>query len=330
MPGPLVTERPPDPGGDPRPPLVLPSRAALSPIALVAVCGVLAAAVLAAAVGATHGKPSGAGHAAGWANRAAVDAAAVVEVLTVVAVLASVVLVLTSGGLRTGIEERATDRRRRSWRQLLIFGGCVALALVLGRTNHRSGDRTVPPAPAHPVAPLPPLHPAGRQLPAPDWWLVIGLLGLAGGGVALASWQSSARRRRLPASGGSGPGGVSGPGADFVGPAVRAGLRDLETETDPRRAVILSYGAMEASLARAGHGRRRSEAPLEYLARVLSVGGVSAAAITELTALFERAGFSPHPVAVDQRDAARDALRRVETELADRAAADEPVRPAMS
>ena len=94
--------------------------------------------------------------------------------------------------------------------------------------------------------------------------------------------------------------------------------------------MILSYGAMEASLARAGHGRRRSEAPLEYLARVLSVGGVSAAAITELTALFERAGFSPHPVAVDQRDAARDALRRVETELADRAAADEPVRPAMS
>lgn len=93
-------------------------------------------------------------------------------------------------------------------------------------------------------------------------------------------------------------------------------LDDLRAEEDARRAVIAAYARMEAVLAAFGVPRRPAEAPLEYLGRALQDLEVPAGAALDLTALFERAKFSPHPIDAGMKDEAiaalvtvRDALR---------------------
>jgi hypothetical protein len=73
-------------------------------------------------------------------------------------------------------------------------------------------------------------------------------------------------------------------------------IDDLRAEPDPRRAVIAAYARMERGLAARGHGRHAFEAPLEYLARLLTGVTEDRESIRRLTALFERAKFSSHPV----------------------------------
>jgi hypothetical protein len=74
---------------------------------------------------------------------------------------------------------------------------------------------------------------------------------------------------------------------------------------------------MERALAVEGLERRASEAPLEYLARMLADLRASAASSRRLTQLFERAKFSPHEIDPGMRDEAIDALEAVRTELRD-------------
>jgi hypothetical protein len=100
-------------------------------------------------------------------------------------------------------------------------------------------------------------------------------------------------------------------------------LGKLWDEQDPRRAVILAYAWMERTLGAHGLPRVPSEAPLEYLARVLIDLDASRESVFELTALFERAKFSPHDVdeamkheAIAALTAVRDDLRAVQAEAA--------------
>jgi Domain of unknown function (DUF4129) len=93
--------------------------------------------------------------------------------------------------------------------------------------------------------------------------------------------------------------------------AVDRSLEALRGEPDPRRAVIAAYGAMELSLSGAGFGRRRSEAPLEYLRRVLAVPRLAADEIGTLTNLFQHAKFSRHAVDEPMRNRAITALERI-------------------
>jgi hypothetical protein len=92
-------------------------------------------------------------------------------------------------------------------------------------------------------------------------------------------------------------------------------IDDLRAEGDPRRAVIAAYARMETVLAAHGAPRRPADAPLEYLARVLGQLSVPAGAAVDLTSLFERAKFSPHPVDAGMKDEAIDALVSVRDEL---------------
>jgi hypothetical protein len=100
---------------------------------------------------------------------------------------------------------------------------------------------------------------------------------------------------------------------------VAAGARDaaaaIAIPADPRAAVLAAYARMEAALGAAGLTRRASEAPREYLSRLEAAlrGGRRPAA--RLTALFERARFSEHPVGEDVRADALDALRELRSEL---------------
>lgn len=92
-------------------------------------------------------------------------------------------------------------------------------------------------------------------------------------------------------------------------------LDDLRHETDPRRAVIAAYARLEQALAGAGHPRRRSDAPGEYLARVLREADVSPTAVSRLTGLFAQAKFSQHAVGEARRNEAIEALDEVRRDL---------------
>ena len=103
--------------------------------------------------------------------------------------------------------------------------------------------------------------------------------------------------------------------ADALADVLDDALADLRAERDPRRAIIAAYARMERLLGAYGVPRRPSEAPFEYLARVLVELKASAASVFELTALFERAKFSRHPIDGGMRDEAIAALVAVRDEL---------------
>ena len=78
--------------------------------------------------------------------------------------------------------------------------------------------------------------------------------------------------------------------------AVDAALAPLREPADPRAAVIEAYAQMEHVLAERELGRRTPEAPREYLRRVMSERGMPQESLATLTALFEEARFSRHPI----------------------------------
>jgi hypothetical protein len=92
-------------------------------------------------------------------------------------------------------------------------------------------------------------------------------------------------------------------------------LDDLRNETDPRKAVIAAYARMEKILAAHDLPRRPSEAPLEYMSRVLTELRVTEDAVTKLTALFERAKFSEHEIGPEAKEEAIDALVTLRDQL---------------
>jgi len=101
-----------------------------------------------------------------------------------------------------------------------------------------------------------------------------------------------------------------------LGSGLRRSLADLESERDPRRAVQRAYAHMEESLGAIELSRAPDETPAEFTARVLRVLGVSAAAASDLTGLFEIARFSDHPMDEDDRRRAIASVRRIEAEVA--------------
>jgi hypothetical protein len=92
-------------------------------------------------------------------------------------------------------------------------------------------------------------------------------------------------------------------------------LDDLRNEADPRKAVIAAYARMEKILAAHGLPRRPSEAPVEYLRRVLLELRVSEDSLAKLTALFERAKFSAHEIGHDAKEEAIEALVSLRDDL---------------
>jgi hypothetical protein len=92
-------------------------------------------------------------------------------------------------------------------------------------------------------------------------------------------------------------------------------LDELRREEDPRKAVIGAYANMERTLAARGVPRRKSEAPAEYLARVLDVVSASGHSVRRLTRLFSRARYSPHEIDVRMKEEAIDALTGLRAEL---------------
>jgi hypothetical protein len=117
------------------------------------------------------------------------------------------------------------------------------------------------------------------------------------------------RRRRLNQA-------PADPGA--LGPAVRASIAALESERDPRKAILRAYARMEQAFRNIEIVRARDETASEFLGRAMRRLRVSADAAAALTERFEEARFSTHIVTEGDRALALASLHRVEQELAKR------------
>lgn len=116
------------------------------------------------------------------------------------------------------------------------------------------------------------------------------------------------QRKRVPLR-------VAPPPANPVFAAVEESLDALRAIPDPRRAIIAAYASMEGSMFRAGLPRRLSEAPVEYVTRILAgLVGLSSD-LTRLTQLFEIAKFSDHRIDEPMRAEAIDALSSIRDQL---------------
>jgi hypothetical protein len=155
------------------------------------------------------------------------------------------------------------------------------------------------------------LHPPPKQAKSQSSdWLAVYVLGSLLVSFAVVAAAAAVHRRR---SGGEWEAEAELAAALDV--VLKDTLEDLHGEVDPRTAVIRTYGRMEQTFAAYGVPRQPSEAPLEYLARVLDRLQVSAFAGERLTKLFARAKFSTHEIDASMKDEAIEALSGLRVEL---------------
>jgi hypothetical protein len=229
----------------------------------------------------------------------------------VLGVVTFVALVYVLAKERESLPTRRTTHR--DIRQLLQFAAVIVVLFLIGprlaalfreheerggttpvqtRASDREGKRREPGAEAR-----------GRR--EFRWAPVIVLSAFGAATIAVVLVTRARRREELPRD------EFAGALADVLDDA----LADLRAERDPRRAIIAAYARMERLLGAHGVPRRPSEAPFEYLGRVLVELRANVSSVFELTALFERAKFSRHRIDGGMRDEAIAALVAVRDEL---------------
>jgi hypothetical protein len=138
-------------------------------------------------------------------------------------------------------------------------------------------------------------------------WLPVFVLGSLVVGIGTAMTILAVRRRRALVR--------DMPIVEALSDVLAETLDDLRGERDPRQAVIRAYARMERTLAARGLPRRETEAPLEYLGRVLDAVQASAHSVRRLTQLFQRARFSTHEIDSGMKEDAIEALSGLRAEL---------------
>lgn len=270
-------------------------------IAGAALLGLLAAVGLASRA---H-TPAGGGH------TRALDSDILLEYALVL--VAAAALVVVPAGIYAFVVGRKKEDAvllppRRNWilALFLTMSGFAIVSIALLSSGYFG--RHHPHPSGSPVSPL--INLAGKGEAAPrairfDWMpvIVVGSLTVA----VLAAGAFALVRRREPTRVRS--------RAERLVLAIEGTLDDLRAEPDPRRAVIAAYAQMEHALGRVGLPRRPSEAPREYLNRVLPAVGAGADSVERLTALFERAKFSPHAIDGAMKEEAIAALESLRDEL---------------
>jgi hypothetical protein len=212
-----------------------------------------------------------------------------------------------------GRDERGPPPKRGNWMLQLLLMTALAAAVIVAYMIYRSHRQNENGTATRPVPITRARERAAegqrRQTARFDWVPLVVVLSVGLGGAAIALVLLTRAGQARPRS-------DEKLAAAALADALDESLDDLRAERDPRRAVIAAYARMERALAVAGVPRRPSEAALEYLARVLSdFLHTSAASITRLTALFERARFSHHEIEPRLKEEAIDALVAVRAEL---------------
>jgi hypothetical protein len=234
--------------------------------------------------------------------------------LYIVALIAGAVMFVYLLVLRRHVKVQTGQAPRKSLLQMLLsmFLLSTAAALLARRLMPWERPRPVEPEEAVGRAQTIPLDTATQPAattyePSVSWLPVIVTVGLIL--LAVAGWWYAGRARRRAR------GELQPLLAAAVAEAVDESLDDLRAEPDPRRAVIAAYARLERVLAAHGLPRKPSEAPLEYLGRMLTELSVSDRAARALTELFERAKFSQHAVGPEMKGQAIDALETVRDDL---------------
>jgi hypothetical protein len=106
--------------------------------------------------------------------------------------------------------------------------------------------------------------------------------------------------------------------ATALGRAVMASIAALESERDPRRAIVRAYARMEQAFREVEIVRGRDETASELLVRTTRRLPVSASAAAALTERFEEVRYSTHQITETDREQALASLHRVERELGGR------------
>ena len=190
---------------------------------------------------------------------------------------------------------------------VLLVGLFAARRMQGLQRRPRAEERLVPGDAPTPPPTTTPAQDQSTYDPALSWpaVAVVCLLLLAAVGI----WWASVRRRRAYAP------RDDAALAESLADVLDESLDDLRAERDPRLAVIRAYARLERVLAAHGIPRRPSDAPLEYLNRVLLGLSVSTESVQRLTQLFERAKFSHHDVGPEMKDEAIAALQTMQDEL---------------
>jgi uncharacterized protein YjeT (DUF2065 family) len=189
---------------------------------------------------------------------------------------------------------------------LAIF--CLATLPLLSRASAplQSGAGAHPSTPARPARNVP-----GRPADSVNLgWLLVPVA------VTFAILTPAAvviRRRRLNRDEAMHAGETSA-----FGRAVRASIAALESERDPRTAILRAYARMEQAFRHVEIVRAGDETASEFLARTTRRLPVSAGAAAALTERFEEVRFSTHVITEADREQALVSLHRVEQQLEER------------
>jgi len=185
------------------------------------------------------------------------------------------------------------------------LGAALVAAAVTGSKRAQNGPRFGGTFVLGGSAPLsgPPSGATGFVVPSWLPWTVLGIVAVA----AFAGVVALRLRRPRPSA--------APPDARATRAAVDAAIGALDAEADPRRAVIAAYGAMQRTLGEHGVARSSTEAPREYLQRVLTASRANDREVRTLTGLFEEARYSTHPIPERLREVALAALRSLQGRL---------------
>ena len=209
-------------------------------------------------------------------------------------------------------EPQTESFERKTARTLIRTAVVVALVVLVMSQGLRlfgrdDGQQPTAPAPATPAASAGGEQgEEGRYEPRFQWLPVL-VVGVLVAGIAGIATVAAVRRRRRALA--------EAPVTEALTDVLAESLDDLERERDPRRAVIRAYAQMERVFAARGLPRRESEAPAEYVVRLLDAAGVSGASVRRLTNLFARARFSTHEVDAGMKSQAIEALGGLRAEI---------------
>jgi hypothetical protein len=162
---------------------------------------------------------------------------------------------------------------------------------------------------------------AARTLIIPGWiemivWTaVLVFLIVVAGLVAWYVLRDTIQARGRPLSAERAPPGPASRAAE-VAAALDAGLDALASDdSDPRSVVIACWVRLEQAAADAGTARRPSDAPADYVLRLLTGHQVSRSVLDGLAAVYRQARYSSGPVDDSMRRDAVAALEHLRAEL---------------
>jgi Domain of unknown function (DUF4129) len=190
------------------------------------------------------------------------------------------------------------------------LGAALVVAAVTGSKPGQNGPRFAGTFVTGGSGPATGSTAAARGFVVPSWlpWTVLGVVVIAVFAGAVVLWLNRSQRQSTT------------PETSAASAAVDAAIGALDAEADPRRAVIAAYRAMQRTLAEHGVARLPTEAPREYLQRVLTASRGNEREAKTLTGLFEEARYSTHPIPERLREVALSALRSLQGRLRGQAA----------